>query len=168
METTEAFNYIKKIINEGKKNNKDYKLIQWDISQYLDILIDEKQITKKQNTLLSCVLGRMKDIVANKITADEVFVKALSKRENSKYVTCNMHKYIDGSDSKKQQEKKQEEDKPKVKVKTRKENHGNPWDYLPVEPGTCGKSWDAQRKAQWDKMWNSPVKEKTGCGRYWD
>ena len=167
MENTEALNFIKRIINESKKNNSDYKCVQFEIMSYLDVLYDEKQITKQQKCLLLSILDKMEKIMNGRITADEVFVEALSKKENSKYVPCDMYEYNKHNDPNYVKEKKKEEEKPKVKVKTREETT----DYtgFNCEPGECGRNADFRRKLELERYFQS-LKPKEGngsCGRFW-
>ena len=155
MELIKAFNYMKVIINNGKKNDFSANNVKEGLEEYVYTLIKEKELTLSDSDVLFTIVENVDRIMKSKITADEIYVEALSKEANIDYEKCRNIRV-----------KKKEEDIEYSSSKTNNDE-GNPWDYLPVEPGTCGKTWDAQRKAQWDEMWNSSVKEKTGCGRYW-
>ena len=166
MENTEALNFIKRIVNESKKNNRDYRCVQDEMVTYLEMLYEEKQITREQKNLLLSIFDKMKKIMDGRITVDEVFVEALSKKEKSKYVSCDMDEYNKHNDPNYVKEKKNEEP-PKTKVKTIEETTG--YTGFGYGAGVCGRTADIRRKLEEEERFKSlrPKEGNGSCGRFW-
>ncbi len=79
MKVTEAFEFMKTIINNGKSKKFSVNKIRKTIDDYLNILMIQRCISKTGFILLSKVVSRLDDIVKNKVTADEVFISSLSE-----------------------------------------------------------------------------------------
>ena len=174
MKLIEAFNYMKKIINNGKKNDFSVKNVRKGVTKYIDTLVEQKAISFNDRKFLIEVSKKIKPIMEDKITADEAFVEVLSATEKVDYVSCS----IDDSDTEEISHKKESDvivkssknnsnEEPKTEViKTREVEH-HPWDNMPVDPGTCGRFWEYQKKARWEEKWKRDPEPNGGCGRFW-
>jgi len=164
MKLIKAFNYMKKIINNGKENDLSVDNVRKGVIEYIDTLVQEKEISFDDRKILIQVSKKLKKIMESKVTADEVFVEAISIKDNIDYIGCSIKKV--------EKIRKCFNEEPKKQIKQSKvqsdisTDTGNPWDYLPVEPGTCGRTWDAQRRAQWEAMHKSEEIDYSRCGRF--
>ena len=84
MKLGEAFNYMKKIINNGVKKGYSVEEVKNSIDSYIDILVDEGDITMEKAEILRDVSNELSSIMSNEKTADEVIIDVLEEKEDEK------------------------------------------------------------------------------------
>ena len=139
MKITEALNYMKTIINNGKKNNNSTRTVRKGLFDYLGTLIGEGVISDEDCHVLSGVVKQIGAIMRSEITVDEAFVKSMCNVQETPYVPLNTSKSI-----KDEKTVSKEEGIPLVPP--------YPWDVSQVSDGSCGRFQEARRHAAQEKM----------------
>ena len=84
MKVTEAFNFMKLIIKNGKSKRLSVGKVKGAINDYINVLISQKCLSKVGIRLLYGVSLRIDDIMHDIVTPDEVFVNMLSTMEDTR------------------------------------------------------------------------------------
>lgn len=84
MKLGEAFNYMKKIINNGVKKGYSVDEVKNSIDSYIDILVEDGDLTMEKAEILRAVSNELSSIMSNEKTADEVIIDVLDEKEDEK------------------------------------------------------------------------------------
>lgn len=91
MSLIEAFKYMKKIINNGIKKGYSVSAVKNSIDTYVDILVEEGNITSKDARTLKGIKEDLSSIMSKKVTADEAFIEILGERDKPKEKVKKVH-----------------------------------------------------------------------------
>ena len=94
MKLGEAFNYMKKIINNGVKKGYSVDEVKNSIDSYIDILVDEGDLTIEKAEILREVSNELSSIMSNEKTADEVIIDVLEEKEEEKVRVTEVSKPV--------------------------------------------------------------------------
>ena len=178
MELTEALNYMKTIIDNGKQRKNRAITVKEGLLAYLKVLVVEDSISKQDCEVLKGIVRHTDDIMDSIMTVDEAFVRSLCNVENVKYTSLKTEEgQVVQQESKKNNPKisstnvidnskkytfshLEDQDHFKkiieeLESKPQEERvESKPWDTFPYKPdGRCGRFEEASRKAAYEEWY---------------
>lgn len=175
MQLTKALNYMKTIIDNGKKRKSSTINVRKGLKEYLSTLVGEGVISQEDCQILTGVMNRIDPIMKSEMTVDEAFVRSMCGVQDTQYAPLASEKgqvvqptIVKESGKKTSAPKKKQTRKSKPKTTssttttyTPVERHSNPWDNWPIEPdGSCGRIQEARKKAAYEEYWEHKFR---GC-----
>ena len=179
MQLTEALNYMKTIIDNGKQRKNRPISVKEGLIVYLRALVTEGSVSTKDLAVLKGVVKQTDAIMDSRMTVDEAFVRSLCSADNNEYTSLKSEvgqvikpeeqrlkpKKANGNKTVKRKEytfsgiKKEDEGLKKIleeasSTPSTQSNETETWEPFVYKPtGSCGRIEEGLREAARQEWW---------------